>query len=74
MSPLTQGRELKYKNRGKLCVYRWSPLTQGRELKYFADCPHGFPNGSPLTQGRELKSEMAAMQTLDNLVAPHTGA
>ena len=32
-SPLTQGRELKYHERGAALQQEKSPLTQGRELK-----------------------------------------
>ena len=33
MSPLTQGRELKFREHIEANMADWSPLTQGRELK-----------------------------------------
>ena len=51
MSPLTQGRELKYMTGGRTFADKASPLTQGRELKYGAK--HTFPEhpGRPSRRG-----------------------
>ena len=55
VSPLTQGRELKYDGCAKALPPESSPLTQGRELKLVALLVHTVIQQSPLTQGRELK-------------------
>ena len=54
MSPLAEGRELKFRHRAVHAV-NGSPLAEGRELKYTAlrRCRSATP--SPLAEGRELK-------------------
>ena len=56
MSPLAEGRELKFALAGDGVGREGSPLAEGRELKL--DVVDGFVNrvGSPLAEGRELKS------------------
>ena len=54
LSPLAEGRELKYPRRQPQANRHVSPLAEGRELKYFR---HWKPvlRTSPLAEGRELK-------------------
>ena len=55
LSPLPQGRELKYVLLGVEQHSCMSPLPQGRELKYTRLFYHRSGCTSPLPQGRELK-------------------
>ena len=74
MSPLTQGRELKYGRGASRKPPAVSPLTQGRELKLKAKYPPAVVPASPLTRGRELKYIQAAVSAVEKTVAPHAGA
>ena len=55
MSPLAEGRELKWLLPVPMSMYIASPLAEGRELKWNVARLGGQTNLSPLAEGRELK-------------------
>ena len=57
VSPLAEGRELKYERAADFISPRMSPLAEGRELKLCGVTLTGSTGlKSPLAEGRELKS------------------
>ena len=74
MSPLTEGRGLKFRRGNGQQQVRRSPLTEGRGLK----CPDGScwvrAAWSPLTEGRGLKCDNRWYGKPHQTVAPHGGA
>ena len=74
LSPLAQGRELKYDLLEQLQPRLASPLAQGRELKYIPVRRYVQLPRSPLAQGRELKYLRGNNLVCQALVAPRAGA
>ena len=75
MSPLTQGRGLKYPLDNFFPLLYQSPLTQGRGLKSNIVAHWIEPlSVSPLTQGRGLKFIAKQFVICFQSVAPHAGA
>ena len=74
MSPLSQGRELKYGGEQRLLRRPGSPLSQGRELKYASPSYRTVKRVSPLSQGRELKFYENEASEVAESVAPLAGA
>ena len=73
MSPLAEGRELKYGSRKAIKKPDASPLAEGRELKFMETLENHIGIGSPLAEGRELKFENEK-GTVQRAVAPRGGA
>ena len=74
LSPLAEGRELKYAQLYHLHLCSWSPLAEGRELKCSIAGTDGVYDMSPLAEGRELKSLKRYILISAKDVAPRGGA
>ena len=74
MSPLAEGRELKYESDANNIVAIMSPLAEGRELKFHFNEPIPPLRASPLAEGRELKYGCHTVVDRALQVAPRGGA
>ena len=74
MSPLAEGRELKYLDFDAECLRLQSPLAEGRELKWRRQRQKEQRQKSPLAEGRELKFLAVQRTACPVLVAPRGGA
>ena len=75
MSPLAEGRELKYKwEEQERPTQGESPLAEGRELKYEPAAATRGGTPSPLAEGRELKFRISGGRAQSESVAPRGGA
>ena len=74
LSPLAEGRELKFVLRALFYNLNKSPLAEGRELKLTVRRRASYCSGSPLAEGRELKSLIRPHNCLIIVVAPRGGA
>ena len=74
MSPLAEGRELKWQDTIGGSIGRPSPLAEGRELKYFTTSYYRRVLLSPLAEGRELKFYGMTATDPGKDVAPRGGA
>ena len=74
MSPLAEGRELKWKPCPAIARTFPSPLAEGRELKLGVVLHMRDLLESPLAEGRELKSVQRRDADPHGIVAPRGGA